>query len=68
MQHRKKAERGYVNFHKAEFSLFVGEIANYGSWISSQVVMNHRVEKVMQNSGSWSDHTQGCHGFGLNEL
>ncbi len=45
-----------------------GGISDDGSWISSQVMMNHLVKKVLQSSGSWSDHTQGCNGFGLDEL
>ena len=68
MQPREKAERGYVDFHKAEFSLFIGGIANDGSKVSSQVVINCQVEKVLQSSWSWSNRTQGCNGFGLDEL
>jgi hypothetical protein len=64
----EEAERCNVNLHKNEFSLFVGGVADDGGWVSSQVMMNHRVKKVLQSSGPWSDHTQGCDGFGLDEL
>jgi hypothetical protein len=48
--------------------LLVGGIADDGGWISSQVMMDHWVKKVLQSSGSWSDRTQGCNGLGLDEL
>jgi hypothetical protein len=61
-------ERGYVNLHQAEFSLLVEGIANDGGRISSQVMMDQRVKKVLQSSGSWSDRTQSCDGLGLDEI
>jgi hypothetical protein len=48
----EEAERCYVNFHKAEFSLLVGGIANHDGQISSQVMMDQRVKKLLQSDGS----------------
>ncbi len=48
----KKLDRGYLDFDKAEFSLFVGRVADVGCWHSGNVVVNHRVKKVLQGGGA----------------
>ncbi len=64
----EEAERCNVDLHKAEFSLLVGGIADDFGWVSSQVMMDHWVEEVLQSCGPWIDRTQGCSGLGLDEL
>ncbi len=44
---RKESERGYLNLDEAEFSVFVGRVANNGCWRSREVVVSHRVKKVL---------------------
>jgi hypothetical protein len=64
----EEVESCNVNLHEAGFSLLVGGISDNGGWVSSQVMMDHWVEEVLQSSGTWSYHTQGCDGLGLDEL
>jgi hypothetical protein len=63
-----KVERYNVDLHKAEFSLLVRGISDDGGRVSSQFMLDHQVEEVLQSSGPWIDCTQGCNGLSLDEL
>jgi hypothetical protein len=60
-------EGGYLNFDEAEFSLFVGRVANDGYRHSKKVVVNHGVKKVTQGGGAWGECAKSSNVFGLDK-